>query len=299
MYQGVITPVITTFDEKGRIDFNGIETMIEHLISGGMNGLLFLGSIGEFFALTREEKQDLITFVVKKVNKRVPVMIGTGGTIVDEVIELTRFAEKAGADTAVVISPYYFSLNEDNLYRYYQQVAQSVKMPIILYNFPDRTTINMSPQLIARLAVDFPNIVGIKDTVDSISHTRQIIREVKKVKPEFCVLSGYDEYFVPNLMAGGDGVICGLTNVAPELFSTLLKDYRQKNFEGVVTAQFRISVLMNIYGVSQPFVGAIKGAASVRGINVKTFVKSPSVAVTDKQRAEIKAILDEAKISLL
>jgi 4-hydroxy-tetrahydrodipicolinate synthase len=299
MFQGVFTPVITTFDEKGNIDFGGMERMIEHLIAGGMNGLLFLGSIGEFFALTKDEKKELISFAVKKVNRRIPVMIGTGGTVVDEVVELTRFAESEGADAAVVISPYYFSLGEEDLYRYYKQVAESVAMPILLYNFPDRTCVNMSPKLITKLAVDFRNIVGIKDTVDNISHTRQIIHEAKKRKPQFAVLSGFDEYFIPNMMAGGDGVICGLTNVVPELFSTLLKDYRNRNMEGVETAQYRISLLMNIYAVSQPFVGAIKGAAEIRGVKIRPFVKSPSAAIDDEQRTRIKALLDEAGISSL
>lgn len=296
MFKGVITPVITPFDDNGRIDQGGMEKMIEHLIAGGMNGILFLGSIGEFFALSMKDKKELISFAVRKVNKRVPVMIGTGGTVVEEVIELTQFAEKEGADAAVVISPYYFNLSEDDLFRYYSRVAQSVKMPVLLYNFPDRTTVNMSPKLIARLASVVPNICGIKDTVDTISHTRQVIHAVKKVRPDFSVLSGFDEYLVPNLMAGGDGVICGLTNVVPEMFSRLLADYRNNNLEGVCSAQYKISVLMNIYAVSQPFVGAIKGAVAARGIGINTAVKLPSAGIDGNQMSAVKALLAEAGV---
>lgn len=223
-------------------------------------------------------------------------MIGTGGTVVDEVVELTRFAEQAGADGAVVISPYYFKLDEENLYRYYQQIAQAVRFPILLYNFPDRTAVNLSPQLVTSLARDFSNIVGIKDTVDNISHTRQLIQAVKAVKPNFSVLSGFDEYLIPNLMAGGDGVICGLTNIVPELFSRLYRDYQQGNFTPVQAAQHKISILMNLYELSQPFVAAIKGATALRGLPIHSVVKAPSNQVNAGQQEKIKALFIGAKI---
>lgn len=296
MFRGVFTPVITVFDKEGRLDFRGMEAMIEHLIDGGMNGLLFLGSIGEFFALTREEKEQLITFAVSKVNKRVPVLIGTGGTVVAEVVELTRFAESAGADGAVVISPYYFKLDEANLYRYYQQVAGAVQFPILLYNFPDRTAVNLSPQLVASLARDCSNIVGIKDTVDTISHTRQLIQAVKAVNPDFSVLSGFDEYLIPNLMAGGDGVICGLTNIVPELFSRLYADFQRGTLSSVQAAQGKISILMNLYDISQPFVAAIKGATALRGLPIQSVVRAPSIQVDAGQVEKMKDLFCKANI---
>lgn len=293
MFRGVLTPVITVLDKQGNLDLEGNKQVINRLIDNGMNGLLFLGSIGEFFALNMEQKKLFIEFVVKTVNKRVPVLIGTGGTIQEEVIELTRFAEQAGADGVVVISPYYFKLDSDTLYRYYANVARATSMPIMIYNFPDRTTVDLEPELVLKLAKEFKHIVAIKDTVDNISHTRKLIHTVKSVRPDFSVLSGFDEYLIPNLMAGGDGAIGGLSNVIPDVFSALLKAYNENDFDGVKAAQSKISMLMNIYDISQPFVAAIKGAVAAQGVAIGAYVKEPSGSLDNEQVAKIKALLQK------
>lgn len=297
MFTGVITPVITVFDKLGKLDFAGNQQVIDRLIDNGMNGLLFLGSIGEFFALTMAEKKDFIRFAVTTVNKRVPVLIGTGGTVQEEVIELTHFAEQAGADGVVVISPYYFKLDTAALYRYYANVARSTTMPVMIYNFPDRTAVNLEPELILKLAQEFKHIVAIKDTVDNISHTRNLIHVVKSRLPDFRVLSGFDEYLVPNLMAGGDGVIGGLTNVIPAVFAGLLQSYRQKDFSGVTAAQGKVSMLMNLYDVSQPFVAAIKGAVAAQGVPIGAYVREPSGSLETYQLEKINELL--AKVNKL
>lgn len=294
MFKGILTPVITVLDSQGKLDWPGNELVINRLIDHGMDGLLFLGSIGEFTALTLAEKKEFIKFVVNKVARRVPVLIGTGGTVQDEVIELTRFAEQAGADGVVVISPYYFKLDAEILYRYFANIASSTRLPIMLYNFPDRTSSDLGPELVLRLATEFENIVAMKDTVDNISHTRKVIQRVKAYRPDFRVLSGYDEYLVPNLMAGGDGVLCGLTNVVPEVFAELLKAYREKDFNAVTLLSKKISILMSLYDVSQPFIAAIKGAVAAQGVPISAQVKEPALGLTPERITAIEAILTKA-----
>lgn len=296
MFSGLFTPVITALDEDGKIDFAGNELLINRLIEQGMDGLLFLGSMGEAFAMPLEEKRELIQLAVKAVNHRVPVLIGTGGTIQEEVLDLTAYAETEGADGIVAISPYYFKLDDETIYNYYANIAQSTTLPVLIYNFPDRTAVNLGPDLVLRLAKDFPNIVGIKDTVDSISHTRKLIQVVKSARPDFSVFSGYDEYLVPNLLAGGDGMICGLTNVAPEVFTSLKKSYAARNFDAIVAAQNKINILMNLYEASQPFVAAIKGAVMLRGVPITTVVKEPAVNLTSQQLVKVKEILSRAQV---
>ena len=293
MFKGAITPVITVFDKQGKIDAAGNTQHINRLIDEGINGLLFLGSIGEFFALTMDEKKEFIDLVVRVVDKRVPVLIGTGGTILAEVIELTNYAQQAGADAVVVISPYYFQLGNEVLYRYYAELAKNTTMPIMIYNFPDRTSVNLDPQLVLRLAKEFPHIIGIKDTVDGISHTRKLIQIVKKERPDFCVMSGYDEYMVPNLLAGGDGVIGGLTNVIPGVFRDLLAAYEKQDFAGVAAGQDKISVLMNLYDLSSPFVAAIKGGVAAQGVNIETVTQEPSLALQPEQVAAIRELVQK------
>jgi 4-hydroxy-tetrahydrodipicolinate synthase len=294
MFKGILTPVITILDGQGKLDFPGNQVVINRLIANGMNGLLFLGSIGEFFAFTMEEKKEFIRFVVKIVGKRVPVLIGTGGTAQEEVIELTQFAEKEGADGVVVVSPYYFKLDAETIYRYYANLARSTSLPIMLYNFPDRTASDLTPDLVLRLVKEFSHIVAIKDTVDNISHTRKLIQLVKAERPDFTILSGFDEYLIPNLMAGGDGVLCGLTNIVPDLFAGLLKAYHAKHFEKIAVAQSKISILMNLYDVTSPFIAGIKGAVALRGVSIGTAVKEPAAAITEQQINVIRAILAKA-----
>lgn len=296
MYQGVITPVITVFNEERKLDFKGNEAVINSLVDSGVNGLLILGSIGEFFALTMEEKKEFIRFVIKTVNKKVPVLIGTGGTIVDEVIELTNFAGKEGADAAVVVSPYYFKLNNESMYNYFAEVATNTELPIILYNFPDRTAVNIDPQLVLRLAREFKNIVGIKDTVDNISHTRQLISVVKSELKDFAIFSGFDEYFVPNLLAGGNGLIGGLSNIAPERFVKLFKAYKNRDFETFEALQRDVYTLMEIYAVSDFFIPAIKTAKMLAGCNIKPICKSPASILSDTQVEQIKEILKKVNL---
>jgi 4-hydroxy-tetrahydrodipicolinate synthase len=291
MLKGVFTPVVTIFDERGEIDYEGNKRVIERLIKAGVDGILFLGSIGEFFTISIEEKFKFITFAAKTVDKRTKVLIGTGGTIVEEVVSLTQYADSEGADGAVIISPYYFTLDEESLYRYYAQAAESVDMPILLYNFPDRTSVSLSPQLIHNLARDFKNIAGIKDTVDNISHTRKVIAEVREDIKEFSVFSGFDEYFVPNLVSGGSGIITGLTNIAPELFVNLYKDFEKGDLNAVMEGQKKINILMELYDVSQPFVSAIKSAVAIMVPGIRADPRKPFSGCNQVQTEKIKEIL--------
>lgn len=295
MWKGVFTPVITVFDREGNLDLEGNEKILNRLVDSKVNGVLVQGSIGEFFTLSMEEKKLFASFAIRIINHRIPIFIGTGGTCVDEVIELTRHVEKEGADGAVVIAPYYFKLDDGSIYRYYGEVASSVDMPIILYNFPDRTAVNMEPELILRLAKDFPNIVGIKDTVDSISHTRKIIQTVKSEVKEFKVYSGFDEYLLPNLMAGGDGVIGGLSNIAPKIFVEYYEGFQKKDFEQMAGLQKIVNTLMNLYDQSQPFVPAIKEAVNlVVSGGISSASRKPAGTLSKEQTETIRTILMEA-----
>jgi len=287
MLKGVFTPMITAFDKAGNLDFKANGALIDRLIAGKVNGILFMGSIGEFFNLDMHEKKAFIDFAVKAVNKRVPVLVGTGGTNVNEVVELTQYSYKAGVDYAVVISPYYFKLDDASLYQYYAVVAKSSRLPLLIYNFPDRTGVDLSPTLVKMLALDFPNIVGIKDTVDNISHTRKLVAAIKPERPDFSILSGFDEYLVPNLLAGGDGLIGGLSNLVPTLFSGLYQAFLAEDFKVVTSAQARITQLMALYDVTNPFVLAIKEAVSNATKLCTPFMRRP---VPDVNKEKIKRI---------
>ena len=291
MFKGVICPVITAFDSCGNIDYSAQGVIVERLIEHEIDGILFCGSIGEFTSISLEEKRIFFKWAVEKVNKRAWVLTGTGGTNVRETVDLTEYCKMIGADGAVVISPYYFQLDERALYLYYAAVAKT-DFPIMLYNFPDRTKISLSTGLILKLAKEFKNIVGIKDTVDSMSHTRELINAVISERKDFSVLSGYDEYFLPNLISGGSGVLSGLTNIAPEIFMKIKEAFREKDFGRLCELQCRLNRLMKIYSVSNPFISSIKYAVHKILPETGYLLREPFAPLTQEERANIDDLLN-------
>ena len=219
------------------------------------------------------------------------VFIGVGDTNYANALELTRYAEKAGVDAVLAVSPYYFGPSAPTAEKYFGGIAEATKLPVILYNFPARTGTDLTPELVASLASKYPNICGIKDTVDTISHTRKVIRAARAVNPEFTVFSGFDEYYLVNRVSGGNGVLCGLTNVEPELFAKMHAAYQAGDFATAVSCAERISKLMAVYDVCDLFVSAIKAAVKVKGLPISTKVFEPAIQATEADEAAIAELL--------
>ncbi|MDY3974445.1 dihydrodipicolinate synthase family protein [uncultured Veillonella sp.] len=296
MFTGVFSPVITIMTDEGKIDYINFEKHINYLADSGLNGLLFLGSIGEFYALTFEEKKELIKFAVNTVNKRCSVIIGIGGNNFTEVKELAKFSESVGADALNIVSPYYFGITDIAAESYFGGVAESTTLPIMLYNFPDRVGKDLTPELVSRLAKMYKNIVAIKDTVDTISHTRKMITAVRSVKPIFSVLSGYDEYYMVNRLSGGNGVLCGLTNVVPEWFVELHKAYEADDIINVKLYGEKISKLMVLYDITDVFIVAIKEAVKAKGLPISSYARIPGTPITSVESERIRSILKQFNI---
>ncbi|PJM72440.1 dihydrodipicolinate synthase family protein [Bifidobacterium primatium] len=291
VFSGVICPSITITDDDGNIDYELWGRHLDHLIEAGIDGVLVFGSIGEFYAFPLETKKQAVDFVVKHVAGRIKVFAGVGDTNLAKVVDFAKSAEKSGVDALVVVSPYYFGPTPGAAKAYFGAVASATDLPVILYNFPPRTGSDLTPGLVAGLAAEYPTIVGIKDTVDTISHTRKVVRAVHEVKPNFAVFSGFDEYYLVNRVSGGSGVICGLTNVEPETFARLNKAYDDGDYATAIAAAERISHLMAIYDQADLFISAIKGAVKAKGLPISTLVREPAVQLTDDQYGNIQAIL--------
>ncbi len=291
MFEGIFCPTITILDDEGKIDYELWGKHLDHLADAGLNGVLLFGSIGEFYSVTLEDKKAATDFAIKRVGDRMKVFIGVGDTNYDNVLELTRHAESAGADAVLAVSPYYFGPTDAAAMNYFGGIAEATKLPVILYNFPARTGTDLSPELVAKLAAAHSNICGIKDTVDTISHTRKVIRAARAVNPEFTVFSGFDEYYLVNRVSGGNGVLCGLTNVEPELFAKMHAAYQAGDLACAIECAERVSKLMAVYDVCDLFVSAIKGAVKVKGLPISTKIFEPAVNVTDEQMDEIRNLL--------
>ncbi|MCI1935614.1 MAG: dihydrodipicolinate synthase family protein [Bifidobacteriaceae bacterium] len=292
MFKGVFCPSITITKDDGSIDYELWGRHLDHLATAGINGVLLFGSIGEFYAFPLETKEKAVDFAVKRVAGRMKVFAGVGSTVLSDAVAFTQYAEKAGVDAVVAVSPYYFGPTDDGAKHYFGAIAEATTLPVLLYNFPARTGTDLNPELVADLAREHSNIAGIKDTVDTISHTRKVIVAARKVNPDFAVFSGFDEYYFVNRISGGNGIITGLTNVEPETFVALHKAYESGDFAAATTAAQRISHLMKIYDVADLFVSAIKGGVKLKGLPISTKIQEPAVQLTDEQLHTIESILE-------
>jgi len=218
-FRGTGVAMVTPFHKQGTIDFTAMERLIEHLISGGVNYLVVQGTTAETATLNREEKNALAEFVVDIVNKRVPLVIGIGGNSTQEVINTIRLNSLEGYDAILSVTPYYNKPQQRGLYLHYKNIATVSPIPIIMYNVPSRTSVNMKPEITIQLANEFDNIVGIKEACGNIEQIMDIIRNKPK---DFMVISGDDLMTLPLLGMGADGVISVVANAYPKLFSEMV-----------------------------------------------------------------------------
>lgn len=289
-----LTPVVTAFDANGNLDVQANKNVWDHLIKGGVDGLVIMGSTGEFFSMTTEQKKELIKLVVEHVNKRTKVYIGTSCMTVEDTVELSNFAIEAGADAVMIISPYYFALSDESVEFFYDKVAEAVKGDIYLYNFPDRTGHDLTPEITLNLLRKHKNIVGFKDTVSEMGHTRKLMTTVLKEFPDFIVLSGFDENFVHNILCGGSGCIGGLSNLCPELFADWVKAINAKNKDEVARIKKIVDKLMDLYPIGTPFIPIMKKAMILHGVEMKDYCTKPFLPATEEQTEQIKAVMKEA-----
>lgn len=244
---GVYPPVPTIFHQDGRLDTVGMGKLIDKLIGEGVDGMLILGSGGEFCHMPKARRFEVAEFAVKHIAGRVPVMLGISSPSTEEVIEFGLHADSLGVDAVLVLNPYYALLSEEFMYNHFSRVARAVKSPVILYNFPALTGQDISVGLIKRLAENEPNIIGIKDTVDNISHVREIINQVRPVRSDFVVFSGFDEYMMDTLIMGGNGGIPATCNFASEITCGIYRACKAKDFNTMFSLQNRLSQLSTVY----------------------------------------------------
>lgn len=289
-----ITPVVTALDKQGHVDVEANLRIYDFLIENGMDGILIFGSIGEFFAIPMEEKRELLKKAIAHIKGRVTVYAGTCHMELDQCVEFSNYALEQGADGVMVISPYYFSLPDSGILNFYDRLAEGINGDLLLYNFPDRTGHDLSADLIYNLVSRHENIVGIKDTVSTMGHTRGIIQKVKKDYPDFQVFSGFDEFFGHNVLSGGDGCVAGLSNFAPEVASAYARAARADDLAGMVQCQQKVDSLMAIYDVAPQFIPIIKKAMVLRGIEMEPVCTQPLLEATQEETEKIREILAKA-----
>jgi 4-hydroxy-tetrahydrodipicolinate synthase len=259
-FTGVWCPSITPMDSEGHIDYDGLKQHLARLTDARIDVILLMGSIGEFASFSLEERLTLIRNA--RTMSSLTMVANVSSTCLSDVFQMAQVAYSSGYDAVMVLPPYYYGQTENQVLSYFREIGQRLEGKWFAYNFPARTGCDITPEIAATLAAEFPHFAGIKDTVDCQSHTRNMIHATLAVRTDFAVLSGYDEYFIPNLMAGGAGVISGLNNVMPELFVQAREAWQKGDITALTHAQREIGRFMAIYAIGDDFVTTIKTVVS-------------------------------------
>lgn len=260
--RGIIPPILTPMNQDEEIDLGLLDEEINSFIHYGAAGIFCLGTNGEFFSLTEIEKESVIRRTVTFVDGRIPVLAGTGGISTKATIELSLIAEGAGADILSIISPYFAVASQEELFRHYEKIARVVHCPILIYNIPGRTGINVSPQIVSRLS-EIDNIVGIKDSSGNFDNMIQYL-DIKKRRPDFKVYSGNDSLIYWNLVAGGDGAISGVSNVFPQTIMGIFTSFETGQHDRALQYQNSIRVFRDLFQYGNPNT-IVKLAANIVG----------------------------------
>lgn len=291
-FHGIIPPVVTLFNENGEFNWKANKQLTDYLIDQGVHGILFMGSTGEFSSLSIEQRKTFVAEMTAYVDKRVPVLIGTGSTSLTDSIDLSKHAQDCGADGVLVVSPYYWKFSDDQLFEYFSSVADCVDIAVMIYNIPLLTGQSLSPELIARLAESRENIVGIKDTIESLGHIRQLITETKKKRQDFAVFAAFDDLVLPALQIGAAGAINGTSVFAPGYSADLYNRFQEGKYKEALDLHQKIISLMPIYVLSQPLFLAIKEAVNQAVLGYETAYIPPALMVDSSLKQKVKSFVD-------
>ncbi|HSB04663.1 MAG TPA: 4-hydroxy-tetrahydrodipicolinate synthase [Thermodesulfobacteriota bacterium] len=285
--KGIIPAMVTPITSDGKINVGALRKLTNYLIGGGVHGLFPVGSQGEFYGLTFDEKKKVIETVVEETRGRVPVYAGTGAITTREAIALTQMAEAAGVTAVSVLTPFFIHPNETELFEFYSAVAKSTRLPVLLYNNPGRTGVNISANFVVR-ASKIENIVGIKDSSGDLTLTAEYIRRTGET---FSVLAGRDTLIYGTLCYGGKGAIAATANVAPKIIVEIYESFMAGDMKRSLEAQFRLAPLRLAFELGT-FPVVIKEALNLMGIDAGVGI-APVGGIKPEAKEELKKILKE------
>jgi 4-hydroxy-tetrahydrodipicolinate synthase len=288
--QGAIVAIVTPFKD-GRLDEEALKNLIEWQIKAGTHGIVPCGTTGESATLSHEEHMKVVELTVETVKGRVPVIAGTGSNSTDETIMLTRHAKKAGADAALVITPYYNKPTQEGLYQHFKKVADECKFPLILYNVPGRTSVNMLPQTVARCAKN-RYIIGIKEATGNLNQVTNVIRLCPK---DFIVISGDDFTAMPTVALGGKGVISVASNVMPKETAAMMNAALSGDMDKARDINLKLFPLFDALFIETNPVPA-KTALALMGKIPSGEVRLPLCQMSDANQEKLKETLKGYKL---
>ncbi|NPA14936.1 MAG: 4-hydroxy-tetrahydrodipicolinate synthase [Deferribacteres bacterium] len=286
MFEGAFVAIVTPFKD-GRIDEDKLRELIEFQIENGTHGIVPCGTTGESATLSYEEHKRVVRITVEQVKGRVPVVAGSGSNSTREALELTAFAKEAGADAALVITPYYNKPTQEGLYQHYKKIAEETKFPIIIYNVPGRTGCDILPETVARLASQFKEIVGIKEATGSVRRATEVLEKIDR--DDFCLLSGDDFIVYPLICVGAKGVISVVSNIAPNDMSELVSSAMNGNYERAKDLHYRLQPLCRAMFIETNPI-PVKTALAMMG-RIEEELRLPLCRMKEENRKKLEEIL--------
>ncbi len=290
MLKGSYVALVTPF-KNGDIDWRALEELIEFHLKEGTDGILFCGTTGESPALASDEKERLVRFGLKKIATEIPVMVGTGTNNIQHTITATTKAEEWGADLALVITPYYNKPTQKGLYEYFRAVAQNTNIPLVIYNVPGRTGVNIAAETTIKLAAEFPNIIGIKEASGDLVQVSEIVKNAGK---DFSVMSGEDALNLPIMSCGAKGVISVTANILPKK----VQQQAQLCLEGKYLAALKLhqellEINRALFYETNPI--PVKEALSMMK-KIEPEIRLPLASMQKEKREKLRAVLENYKL---
>ena len=284
---GTGVAVITPFHSYGTIDFTALENVLNHIIDGGVDFVLALGTTSEAVTLSKDEKNAVVNFFIETVDKRVPIMLGVGGNSTQEVVNCIKSLSFNGIDSILSVAPYYNKPQQKGIYAHFKTIADTSPVPVYLYNVPSRTSVNITAETTLKLASEVNNIVGIKEASGDLNQIMEILR----TKPaDFKVLSGDDILTLPMLSLGAEGVISVVANAFPVEYSTMVRKGMNGDFAGARKNHFQLYEIINtLFADGNP--SGIKAALDIMEI-CKNNVRLPLVKVNKGVYNQLKQLID-------
>ncbi|MGP4059493.1 4-hydroxy-tetrahydrodipicolinate synthase [Halobacillus sp. H74] len=275
----VLTAMVTPFDSQENIDFEATRSLVNHLIGNGSDALVIAGTTGESPTLTTEEKVSLFKFVVEVVDGRVPVIAGTGSNNTRASISLTQKAEEAGVDAIMLVTPYYNKPTQEGLYQHFSTIAKATSLPVMLYNIPGRSVVNMEPATIVRLS-GINNIVSVKEASGDLDDATEIIRDTPD---DFSVYSGEDSNTLPFVSIGGTGIVSVSAHVIGNEMQQMIQSFREGDFAFASRMHQKLVPVMHAI-FSAPSPSPVKAALNAKGVKVGG-VRLPLLPLTEEEEA--------------
>jgi len=286
-FEGIFVPVLTPFRENGEIDERALRQLIDHLLEAGVSGIIPCGSTGESPYLSQEELRHIVKATVDEVNGKAPVIAGAGTMGTRDTILQTRDALEAGADAALVVTPFYFKLSNEEVFKHYAALLEAVDLPILIYNVPKFTNYSIPPPLIERLVAQYSGVVGVKDSSGDIGLMAEIIR---LVGGKVSVLTGSGDTILPTLTLGGKGGIVAIGNVIPEICVGLYKAFKEGRTTEAAKHQMMASFVNKVLIKDHSQIAALKEATCLRGVEAGV-PRQPILPLNEKERKEVAEAL--------